>query len=778
MYAYFTVDTTGDEMLFESATSSRTTRFFIRDKSGIGDTDAPVEIAGFPAVEWREERFTASENGIFVSIDEIPPALIHAVVAIEDHRFYEHHGVDILRTAKAAANTVFRFGSRFGGSTVTQQLIKNISGDRENTPLRKLREIVRAVHLEKKHTKEEIMEAYLNVIPLSKGCVGVKSAAELYFGKPVSELSVAECASLIAITNAPARYDPLNHPDANRRRRDVILGEMLRFGYIDEETHRAAIGTPVETKEGVRLKHGGLSWYTETVLEDIVSDLMKEKGFSESAARAVVYGGGLTIYTLMDRDVQATLEKYFENERHFADIAGQDYAMTVIDPRSGDLLGVIGNAGKKTEDRLLNYASGVLLPPGSALKPLSVYAPAIERGKITWSSIYDDTPVECKREGKSYSFWPRNAGGTYGGLTTVADAIAYSKNTVAVKVLREIGIDTAAEFLEERFGLALLRKGSDKEGKGLTDMAEAPLALGQMTNGVTLRDLTAAYTAFTNGGNRQKCRSYLVVLDPSGNLLLDNRSEEISAVNEETAALMTELLRNVVSYGTASSLTLDEFVECAGKTGTAGKGEKRFFVGYTPYFLAGVYVGSHDGKSAVHSGSEHLRIFDSVMTALHAPARVREKRLREFSLSESLVKVEYCKDSGCLVSEACGSDPRGCRTETGYFLKGTEPHAHCDTHVLVLYDKTHGGVARKECLLAEDGAVIEPLALLKIPKRNLPYGVKVKDEEYRYIEGGEREKSGALIGGYHALCPYHDGKKHGLPLIPPHLWENSTTESE
>lgn len=740
------IDYAADERLFQNAKGSRTTRIYAsspRDgEEGLLSRLEELSLSplqkqladpvllphGYRPTELTEERIWGMENGIFCSITEIPEDLQNAFIAIEDHRFYSHHGVDFARTVKAAFNQIFRFDRRFGASTITQQVIKNISSDDEITLARKLREIFRALRLEKNHSKDEILELYLNIVPMANGCVGVGAAAEYYYGKSVSELSLAECASLAAITNLPRKYDPIAQPTENRSRKELILGEMLERGMIGQREYERAMGEePVlleKDTEGERT----LGWYTETVISDVIADLTREYGLSREMATRMVYGGGLSIYTAQDLDVQNTLERYFENNIRFPSGAGQGMqcAMVILDPSSGDLLGIVGAAGKKSGNRLFNYATDALRAPGSALKPLSVYAPALEEGVVTWASVYDDVPLSFTKD----TAWPHNSPRVYMGLCDLYSAVVHSKNTVAVRVLGDLGIERSYAYLTRRLGLSTVTRGRYLEnGDKVTDLAPAPLALGQLSDGVSLRALTTAYGALADGGVYHSSRSYVLVLDKDGEPLLTNESKGERVFSESTASLMTELLRGVTLEGTAKSLTLDEIVDTAGKTGTSGEGRDKWFIGYTPYLLAGIWCGFDDGSTAVPSGAEnsHLVIWDELMHRLHNE-KIQDETPRHFTLSSELVRAVYCRDSGGVPCEGCRKDPRANRLAVGYFKKGSEPKTECHTHILVDYDFAGGGVA---CPLCPDGDV-EKVGLISVTDRAFPKQIYVSDAQYVY----------------------------------------------
>ncbi len=716
------IDYAMDERLFLATGESRTTRIYVNENTK-GDTYLPVEL--------KDEALYGSENCIFVPIEEIPSDLSNAFVAIEDHRFYEHRGVDLLRTAKASLNFVLKFDRRFGGSTITQQLIKNVGGEREVSITRKVREIMRALHLERTHSKEDILEAYLNIVPLSRSCIGVGAAARTYFQKEASELSLLECVTLAAITNSPARYDPVTHPENNAKRRKLILDAMLKYGYIDENEHKEAVSAePVLQVQAESSGKRVNSWYTDAVIGDVINDLCEKKGYTQEAAAKLVYSGGLRIYTLMDADMQKRLERYFSDVSHFPkDKNGSrpTYAMTVVDPQNGNLLAVVGNVGTKSGNRLLSYAVDVKRPPGSTTKPLAIYAPLIESKTVTEASVFDDVPLDFKANG---SLWPRNANRVYSGLITVRDAIRLSKNTTAVELYRMQGAERVYRTLSERLGLSLLREGYDKNGQFVTDLAESPLALGQWTNGTTLRDITAAYVPFANGGIREECRSYAAVYAANGELLLSNPRESRRVWSGETAALMTDMLCDVTENGTAKTLKLTDLVDVAGKTGTSGSYRDRWFVGYTPYLVAGIWCGYPDHASMASLPPSHLTIWDEVMKELHHDVLSAEnEQLKTFRMPRTLLRVEYCKDSGKLPCEACGHDVRGKRTRVGYFIRGTEPTELCDRHVPILYDKD-GGVARPECFWSALDGELSYVSLLSIPTRDFPRQIFVTDAQY------------------------------------------------
>ncbi len=679
----------------------------------------------------------------YAGIENIPRAMIDAFVAIEDKRFWQHEGVDFLRTGEAALAYVTKkisgkSGKSFGASTITQQLVKNLTGDDRVSIDRKLTEMFCALDLERRADKGEILEMYLNVINLADGCRGVGAAAKHYFGKSVEGLTLGECACIAAITNNPARYNPLTHPENNEQRRGLILACMLEQGYIDEDAYAQAM-QPLTFFERSRQKGRVASWYEDMVIEDVTRDLCEKYGYSRAAASALVYGGGLRIYAAMDQRVQSIVERYFAT----TDIFERDEraGMIVIDPGTGDILGVAGANGAKRANRVQNYATDALLPPGSAIKPLSLFAPALEKGIINWASVYDDVPLRFEDEKP----WPRNAHFAYHGLTGVSTALADSVNTVAVQILGQVGKRQSLAFLREQLGMTSLGDG---------DITESGLALGQFAHGVTLRELTDAYTVFYDGHYRP-ARSYYRVTDAEGTVLLSNMQEPREVLSLENAAIMTKMLEGVVQNGTAKGkVTLAERVAVAGKTGTTQRGVDRLFVGYTPAVLGGVWTGyDYPAEQAGIGTNVSILVWDEVMSQLYDAGIFRDAPA-DFALPDTVHQMVYCADSGQLPGYACTCDLRGSRTRVGYFTHDNAPTHICGTHVLVPYDAVFGGVACPDCPLE----AVRDAGLLR-GTRSFPFKVFIKDAPYFLWDAPPAQ--GAYRGEWYATpsktepCPAH-----------------------
>ncbi len=693
------VDRDADLELLRSFSGSRTTRLY--SHRGGFDTDTPISEGAYDALEF--DQVCGSEDRVWLASEEIPDLLRDAFVAIEDRRFYRHDGVDWIRTTRAVLNSVLHFDARFGGSTITQQLIKNVSGEREATVGRKLREILRATALERSLTKDEILTYYLNIIPLANRCYGVGAAARYYFGKPVGDLTAAEAATLAAITNAPARYDPVRHPEANRQRRDLILTKMAEYGYLNEREAESAkreetVLCLTEVTEGVRVHN----WYTETVIEDVIRDLSRKYDLSSESAAAMVYGGGLRIHTLCCTEFQDAADRYFSRQTRL-DGSDASAAFVLIDPRDGALLAIEGMGGKKSANRILNYATEVLRPPGSALKPIALYAPALKEKLIHYATVLEDIPEE--------NLWPHNTPAVYDGRIGVHDAVARSKNTVAVKLYGMLGAERIAEALRTSYGITTVKRDG---GGGRTDFAAAPLALGQLTHGANLLEMTAAYTVFASDGVYARPRSYLAVYDRNGKRLLENRVEKHRVLSPEEAYIMTAMLEGVTERGTASGVTLKSCIDTAGKTGTSGDSMDRWFIGYTPYLLGGVLV-SGNGRSLAGSGISQTALWDDLMRRFHGEMLAGREEISGFRVPSGIVWADFCADSGERPATACRFDARGERIKRGPFTVDNMPIGYCRTHVLLSLD---------------DDRPFAFSAALDDTGREIPEGIEVSDRRY------------------------------------------------
>lgn len=601
-------------------------------------------------------RLHGEENRIWVNLDDMSKYIPEAFVSIEDKRFYKHHGVDWIRTIG-----VFLKNNDQGGSTITQQLIKNLTDDNKVTYVRKFNEILKALNLERNFSKDQILEAYLNTIYLSNGCYGVKTAAEVYFGKEVSDLNAAEAACIAAITQYPSKYDPLNEPENNRKRQIDVLFAMKDndLKYLTEDEYQQAkayemVFTNSKNYKGSQIKDDSsksksnsiTDYYTDYVITTVQEDLQK-MGYTSRKAHDLVYGGGLKIYTAVDFDVQDSMEDVYENYKRMPDETVQG-AMVVMG-YDGRVMGIVGGTGKKKASMVLNRATNSNRPPGSTIKPLSVYGPALEKTKedsetdVYWSTIQQDRPFKTV-EGKP---WPVNEGGSYSGRSvTLQYGLSRSLNTISARTLDKIGVDYSYDFITENFHISSLDSVRDSD--------YGPLAIGSLTNGATVLELTTAYASFGNGGSYYEPYCYYKILDSQGNVLIEKDPEKTksTALSENTSWVMNKLLQTVMTEGTGTTYKLSG-IECFGKTGTTNDNKDRWFIGGTPDFVAGVWYGYDKPKEVFYNLSPNPSgtIWNTVMKEVYEKLEEKNKSFEtKFPESDGIVRKSYCRSCGKLRS--------------------------------------------------------------------------------------------------------------------------------
>ncbi|MDY3984640.1 transglycosylase domain-containing protein [Dysosmobacter sp.] len=697
--------------------------------------------------EWVEyQTIHGEQNRILVDFDQMPDALWQAAVAIEDHRFFEHHGVDWRRTAGAAVNMFIGMKNTFGGSTITQQMLKNMTEDNDGTVNRKVREIFRALEFEKNYTKQQILELYLNTIAFGKGCYGVQTAAEFYFGKDVSELSVAESACLIAITNNPSMYGPMSTVvftrkdgtkvtarELNKERQETILLRMAGgneevgytgLSYLTMEEAEAACKEELHFTDGstsaddiVNEATGGIkinSWFVDQVILDVSNDLAEELKISVKEARLKLYNGGYNIYTTLDPEIQEIAESVYE-DRSNLDVtsrSGQKLqsGITIIDPETGNIVAMVGKVGEKTENLGWNYATG-RRQVGSSVKPLTVYAPALDSGAITMASTFDNYPVRLLNDKP----WPKNSPQGYSGWTTLSTGVAKSINTVAVQVVEKLGLPESFAFATEKLNLGLVAE----------DMNTSSLGLGGLTYGLNTEEMAAAYACFANGGVYNEPRTYVKVLaNDNKTVILENTGESHVAMKETTAYFMNTLLQGVVNGGTGGSAKFSSSIAIAGKTGTTSENYDRYFVGYTPYYVAAVWTGYDQNEKISYSGNPAITMWKKVMSQIH-----EDLPAKSFSKPTSgLERVEVCSDSGMLPTDACRADIRGdSHVRTVEVLAGTAPTEPCTLHKVVDYCVDGHCLATENCP-AE--SVVQKGALDYVRE---DYGENIKADDDPYL---------------------------------------------
>ena len=557
------------------------------------------------------ETLSGKQNRIWVDLDKIPDYMSKAVIAIEDKRFYDHKGVDWFRTGTAFFKMFATMQDTYGGSTITQQLIKNLTGNDEVTVQRKLSEIFSAMELEKKYQKDEILEWYLNAVYFGEGCWGVQTAARTYFGKDVKDLSLAECAAIAGITNQPTRFDPFYNEESNKERQETILREMYEQGYIDHDTYVSACAEELVFAHSANTVYTQkiYSYYTETVINDAIVDLMRERNIGKETAKQLIYGGGYQIYSCLDPEIQGYVDEYYADLSNFATKGSAQQlqsAIVIVDPYNGDIKALCGGVGPKTQNFPLNRASDSTRPSGSAIKPLASYGPAVEIGLITPNTLVNDSP-DIRLTGTDW--YPHNYDSNgYMGIVTIHTALVNSINTVAAQIVDKLTPQYCYDFLVDRLGFTSLVAGSDN--------SYAPMAVGQQTNGVTVREMAQAYSSFVNDGVFTYSRTYSLITDKFGNTVIDNTSDTIQAFSENTAHVMTYMMKGVVDYGTGGAAQLPN-MPVAGKTGTSGDHMDRWFVGCTPYYVAAIWTGYDTPEYINVSGNPCCRIFGNIMTKVH-----------------------------------------------------------------------------------------------------------------------------------------------------------------
>lgn len=624
-------------------------------------------------------RVDSAENREWADIGDIPEDLQKAIISIEDERFMEHKGYDLPRTAKATFVWIGRKitgnrGASLGGSTITQQLIKNVTGDNDQTPTRKIKEISRAVALEKQLDKTQILELYLNCIYLSHGCNGVQTAARTYFGKDVKQLDLAECAAIAGITQNPSAYDPIDNPDKNKERQTVVLGKMLELGYISQDEYEKAINEKLNIVDNSSKSEDDTvkttSYFVDQVITDVINDL-QELGYSKSLANKILYSGGVKIKAAYNPDVQKIVEKYYESEKNFAG-SGAQSAITVLDVQTGQVVGIAGGIGKKTASLTLNRASGSPRQPGSTIKPIAAYLPALENKVIYPGSTFVD-------EKKSYAGWtPRNYDFKYRGKVDVRTAVRRSLNTTPVEIIDKLGAQVSYDYLTDKFGLTTLVKSREVDGKIYTDVGLSQLALGGLTDGATTMEMAAAYASFANGGFHYKPYTYTEVTDRDGNVILSSDRAGTSIMKESNAYIMTQLLKEVVESGTGVGASVSGVSYTAGKTGTTSDNKDRWFIGYTPYYVAAVWYGYDIPKEINISSNPCIPVFKSIMDSAHRTLKSTDRTLSQPS---SVTRISYCTYTGMRATSSCPS--------TTYYCDKDSLPAYCNL-------KHRGGTSGEE----------------------------------------------------------------------------------
>lgn len=621
------------------------------------------------------ETIKGKENREWVDSDKIPDTLKNAVVAIEDERFYKHHGVDWVRTIGAVKGWLLG-GTQYGGSTITQQLIKNITADNDYSVKRKVNEIFRAFALEKEiDDKDRILVMYLNTIFMGYNSYGVQTAAMQYFDKDVSQLDLAESAVLAGLTNNPSIYDVYNHPEKVKERQETILAQMLDQKMISQEEYEAAVAEELnyrpyeEYQQEIKSTY---SYFTDEVIKDVINDLMTEKGYSRLVAENMVYSGGLNIYATIDTKVQNALDEVWANADNFPNTEKYGeipQSAMVITDKQGNIVGIAGGRGEKTSSRGFSYASDARRQPGSSIKPLATYGPAMDAGIATPDTTVYDRALIQDEEGNP---WPMNDGKyPTGRAMTVKEGMTRSLNTISAQLLKQLTPQKSYEFMTQQLGFKLVDSRTNEDGTVQSDIDLAPLALGALTDGVTVREMAGGFSTFINDGVYGGTRTYTKVTDSEGNTIMENTpNTDKGFTNVRTAYYMLDCLQNVTAHGTAYGIQLDG-VETGGKTGTTTSNTDIWFCGITPKYSGAVWVGyEHNYRLDGLYGRNAAEIWLAVMQKVHAG----DSGLVFDSHPQDFEEVTYCMDTGLLASGACRAAGRAA---TGRFWKDKVPTETC-----------------------------------------------------------------------------------------------------
>ena len=621
------------------------------------------------------ETIKGKENREWVDSDKIPDTLKNAVVAIEDERFYKHHGVDWVRTIGAVKGWLLG-GTQYGGSTITQQLIKNITADNDYSVKRKVNEIFRAFALEKEiDDKDRILVMYLNTIFLGYNSYGVQTAAMQYFDKDVSQLDLAESAVLAGLTNNPSIYDVYNHPEKVKERQETILAQMLDQKMISQEEYEAAVAEELnyrpyeEYQQEIKSTY---SYFTDEVIKDVINDLMTEKGYSRLVAENMVYSGGLNIYATIDTKVQNALDEVWANADNFPNTEKYGeipQSAMVITDKQGNIVGIAGGRGEKTSSRGFSYASDARRQPGSSIKPLATYGPAMDAGIATPDTTVYDRALIQDADGNP---WPMNDGKyPTGRAMTVKEGMTRSLNTISAQLLKQLTPQKSYEFMTQQLGFKLVDSRTNEDGTVQSDIDLAPLALGALTDGVTVREMAGGFSTFINDGVCGGTRTYTKVTDSEGNTIMENTpNTDKGFTNVRTDYYMLDCLQNVTAHGTAYGIQLDG-VETGGKTGTTTSNTDIWFCGITPKYSGAVWVGyEHNYRLDGLYGRNAAEIWLAVMQKVHAG----DSGLVFDSHPQDFEEVTYCMDTGLLASGACRAAGRAA---TGRFWKDKVPTETC-----------------------------------------------------------------------------------------------------
>lgn len=674
--------------------------------------------------------YKGTEDRIMVSIDEIPEMLQNAFIAVEDARFYEHNGVDVKRIVGALVAN-FTSGSTQGGSTITQQLIKQTVLSSEQSYKRKLQEAYLAMELETRYTKKQILESYLNTIFLGGSYYGVRVAAYGYFGKELDQLTLRECAMLAGLTRSPNYYNPRsnfytrntegsNTPDITNNRTDYVLRQMRENGLITAQQYNAALDrstASVLEKSPASTDMYAYPHYVEYAISDVVDTFLDLNGLEDTSANRYAMEnklrtGGYSVYLCLDTEIQEIVEDTLANwsdyprlrdpsdkvyqsrnaDGTYTEIEQPQAAACVFDYRTGELKAIVGGRYKPTTRKTLNRASGMTMPVGSSIKPLTVYAPAIDLGASPASIAYNmPVPISGWKDSSGKDSWPKNyGGGGYKGPQSFRSALRNSYNTSAAQILMTyVGVSRSVEYLH-LMGIPDKNINADPFG----------LALG--SSGITPVQMAVAFGTIANKGVYQQPLSFSRIVDSNGNVVVDmhQQQDRHQVFKPSTAYLVVDMLKEAVQSGTGTKAKISSQV-VAGKTGTNSDSKGVFFAGMTGWYSASVWIG-HDNYKALSSkatgGNAAAPLWQSFMEKIHKAKNLDSREIIDGTPSDyNLVRVTTCGVSGQLATDACYNDVNGYKTITDYWSADSVPTAYCSMHKSVSICTESGLLATDYC---------------------------------------------------------------------------------
>ena len=595
-----------------------------------------------------------------ITLDEMSDYLPKAYVAIEDKRFYDHSGVDWRRTSGAILNTVLKGGSSYGGSTITQQLVKNITGQKDssgiNGIMRKVKEWAKAYQVERMISKQQILELYLNILFVGGSDIhGVELGAQYYFNKSAKDLDLAECAFLAGINSSPNTYNPFDTSKDQEKVKELIknkvltvLSEMKTQGYItNEEDYNQAVA---KAEAGITFTRGNVegsaeySYHTDATLKQIIDQVMEEKGVSREFAEKYVYSSGLTIYSTENPDIQARVEEEFSKTKY--QIKGKvkengklvnehaQAGFVILDFKTGEVLGVGGNLGEQKASGW-NRGTQMVRQTGSSMKPIATIAPGLQEKIITASTVYDDVATDFN------GYTPKNYN-AFQGLVNIRSFIETSQNIPAVKIMKELTPKKSMEYLR-KMGISSL---DDEKDNTLS------LSIGGLSSGISPLEMAAAYGTIANDGVYVTPTFYTKVTDPSGNVVLTPKQEQTRVYSEQVAYITRSIIEEPVkgSKGTARYCAISGMETCA-KTGTTDDTKDRWLCGMTPYYVAACWYGYDTPETVYFSGTISNpagSIWAGIMKDVH-----KGLDNANFNTPSGITQATVCRRTGCLATSSC-----------------------------------------------------------------------------------------------------------------------------